>query len=406
MDQDDILVEDAMIDPSAVVVTTNVKEGQQEQQEGGQQQQQQQQQDDEEEHGDEDEQQDRNFNDLKDLFHERIYGTVKGQYRISMTIQDIESQLSATTMEQEDEQGGEQQQEQRQKDGDRRLLTALDIGGGLGQMTLHLAKSGKFRQVDYFDISHEMKAHVDMQVAMAKEKGELQVLKQQQSQEQHYEDENEDEEVRVITHLGGLKDAIAVTSSSCCSSISNTMNRGDLLTADVVCLHAVLEWLANPMDDLEALLNYMKTGSMLSLLYYNKLQNTVSSTPSEQDPDTNTQRPKENLLNLKKKSRKPSPLTPYHEFTHDEIEDKLAECGFEITIRTGLRVKKFHPRRRRRRNNRYKSDADADENIDADLLKYLEEEQAIARIEPYYWQGRYNHVIAIKKQSRRRETSR
>lgn len=323
---------------------------------------------------------DRNFDDLKDLFHERIYGTVKGQYRISMTIQDIESQLAtaeASTVADELQQEQQQEGQNKKTAGSTssrsppdcfspppplhsssnrpRLLTALDIGGGLGQMTLHLAKSGRFRQVDYFDISQDMKTYVDRQISEAREKGEL--------QQDH--PQKKEEVVAIVTHVGGLKDAI-----------SNSNIGEDFLQPDVVCLHAVLEWLANPMDDFEALLNYMKKGSMLSLLYYNKISscNLGENTPQQQ------QQPKGKL---KKKDRKPSPLTPYHEFCHDEIEGKLVQCGFEITIRTGLRVKKFHKKGKCKDNT--------------DLVKYLEEEQTIARIEPYYWQGRYNHVIAVKK---------
>ena len=55
----------------------------------------------------------------------------------------------------------------------------------------------------------------------------------------------------------------------------------------------------------------------------------------------------------------------------------LAENGFGITRRTGLRgVRKFQ---------RDGSD------------KYLEEERTIARVEPYCRQGRYNHIVAVKK---------
>jgi len=251
---------------------------------------------------------DRNFDDLKDLFQESIYGSIKGTYRLKMTIQDLETEL--------------------QRHPAQSSLTALDIGGGLGQVTLWLAQKQNFEQVVYYDISNEMKEHVDEEIRKRGEQHELRT--------------------KITTNVGGLREAIADRSQSG-------------TPPDLVCLHAVLEWLTNPMEDLDYLLNSMQPNSILSLLYYNTIETS------------NTRR-------LRKRARKPSKLTPYHEFHHSEIEAKLNQCGFEITSRTGLRVKKFQ------------------RNGSEDELKvYLEEERRIARVEPYCRQGRYNHIVAVKR---------
>lgn len=359
---------------------------------------------------------DRNFNDLKDLFQERIYGTVKGQYRISMVIQDIESQLAAAAaavshMSPQGQQEQQRNQKQQQQPVEAAAsvvvsgcrLKAVDIGGGLGQMTMYLARSCKFQQVDYFDISHKMKEHLDREIAESRDKGELR------------------RDISIRTHVGGLRDAVNFVSYS---SIAHDDDKNDhgkddekfdrrdchkdnydkqhgnsgllshdenepirlIHSADVVCLHAVLEWLANPMDDLELLLNDMKHGAILSLLYYNRLPTKLDTTTGTDSTPEGSWR----IKKVRKKVRKPSPLTPYHEFCHEMIEKKLQQCGFDITIRTGLRVAKYSQKTKGDRHHRSDDKGRA-------LLDYLEQEQRMARLEPYCRQGRYNHVVAVKK---------
>ena len=256
---------------------------------------------------------DRNFNDLKDIFKDRIYGTLKGTYRFEMATQDLDAELE-------------------RRYPNKTSLVALDIGGGLGQMTLNIGKRSNFDKVVYYDIAEQMKEHVDLEVKLKQgsDGGEL--------------------KAKVETHVGGLKDAVR--------AIFQDEPRNAL--PDVVCLHAVLEWLQSPMEDLDLLLHSMQPGSILSLLYYNNIASEKPKKP-------------------RKKPRKPSKLTPYHEFHYEEIERKLIESGFEITCRTGLRIKKFQR-----------------DGTDVELKQYLEEERKIARIEPFCRQGRYNHIIAVK----------
>ena len=272
-----------------------------------------------------DERSDRNFDSLKDLFLERIYGTIKGNYRLDMTIQDLESELDRRHLP---------------CTGEQPLLTALDVGGGLGQITTALAQKTIFESVVYYDISTEMKLHVDRELELGQ--GD------ERTQDKCH--------AKVITRVGGLRQAILDQGSE--------RNETNFNSPDVVCLHAVLEWLSKPMDDLDHLLKFMESGSILSLLYYNNIASHKSA--GESKP--------------RRKPRKPSKLTPFHEFENKEIESMLTRNEFEITRRTGLRVKKF------------KRDGSEEE-----LKKYLNEERQIARLEPFCRQGRYNHVIAVKK---------
>ena len=258
---------------------------------------------------------DRNFNDLKELFKQQIYGSLKGTYRFEMATQDLDYELQQHFPTQSS-------------------LVALDIGGGLGQMTLNLGKKSNFYKVVYYDVAEKMKDHVDLEIAqlVVAAEGEL--------------------KAHVETRVGGIRDAVQETFQES-SSPQNYF-------PDVVVLHAVLEWLSSPMEDLELLLQSMKSKSIISLLYYNRIASEKPKKP-------------------RKKLRKPSKLTPFHEFQFQEIESKLIESGFEITCRTGLRIKKF------------KRDGSEEE-----LKQYLENERKIARIEPFCWQGRYNHIIAVK----------
>lgn len=276
---------------------------------------------------------DRNFDDLKDLFKERIYGTLKGNYRFDMTLDDIEQEVQTC---------------RKNSDSDSNLV-ALDVGGGLGQVTLSLGRNPLFDRIFYYDISTEMKCHVENKIL------EMKIDRQELNtgEELHFAD--------IVTKVGGLREAIADFEQD--QGVLAETSNGEGCYPDLVCLHAVLEWLSNPFEDLATLLKFMKHGSILSLLYYNRI--APPSRPSTAKP--------------RKKPRKPSKLTPYHEFDHTKIEEILIDHGFEVRQRTGLRVRKF------------KRDGSEEE-----LNKYLEEEKQIARVEPYCRQGRYNHVVALK----------
>ena len=268
---------------------------------------------------------DRNFDDLKDLFYERIYGSIKGTYRLEMTMQDIEHHMNTSQCL------------------DSSLsYRALDIGGGLGQVSLWLATHTTYDiRVCYYDISQQMKEHVDKEIKKSLKEGHA----------------------RITTQLGGIKEAIVDGVSS----------------AQIICLHAVLEWLTSPIEDFKDLLAQIQPNGMLSLLYYNKIENIEQQQQQQQSQSSVAVTKKK--LKSRRKNRKKHPLTPFHEFDSELIECILTEYNFSIVGRTGLRVNKF-----------------TYDDTKEGLQLYLKEEREIARMEPFCRQGRYNHIVAIKRE--------
>jgi len=252
---------------------------------------------------------DRNFDDVKELFEERIYGSIKGQYRLDMVLEDVDNVLTTEYMK------------------------LVDIGGGLGQVSLAYARKGW--SVDYYDISSEMKIHLERQW------------------DNHLKNIKKEHDTgspgKLTTHLGGIRDAIELFQS--------LKGRKDYL---LVTIHAVIEWLRSPLEDLADLLTTLPTNTLLSLLYHNSIPSAKSK--------------------KRDKPMRPNKLTPYHEFDAQTIEKLLQSKGFVIKRCTGIRVRKF-----------------ARHGSHDELLEYLRQEREIARVEPYCRQGRYNHIVCVKE---------
>ena len=77
---------------------------------------------------------DRNFDDLSEKFARKVYGGLKGDIRLEVIWRDLLSVLPQLETQ--------------------APLRILDIGGGLGQLTVALAKLG--HQVVYNDLSQQM----------------------------------------------------------------------------------------------------------------------------------------------------------------------------------------------------------------------------------------------------------
>lgn len=151
------------------------------------------------------EKQDRIFDGLAGRFNQRIYSNLKGKIRLDIVQSDILEHIPLS------------------KD-----AKILDMGGGLGQMSIWLAQQGY--QVTLVEPSADM----------------LNLAKEQ------------------ITELE-LNDLIEIKQCSIQELIQI-----DSTQYDVILLHAVLEWLATPKDTLQKLLSKLKPQSYLSLLFYNQ----------------------------------------------------------------------------------------------------------------------------------------
>lgn len=150
--------------------------------------------------------QDRNFDDIADKFIQNIYGSNKGVIRQAVLWQELDALLMTLPS---------------------RTLSILDAGGGIGQISCGLAARG--HRVLLCDISGVM---LQRARTYAKEKGVLDVMQFRQNNAQH-----------ISQHLDN--------------------------PADLILLHAVLEWVAQPQQILAALYAALAPGGVLSLMFYN-----------------------------------------------------------------------------------------------------------------------------------------
>jgi S-adenosylmethionine-dependent methyltransferase len=142
---------------------------------------------------------------------------------------------------------------------------------------------------------------------------------------------------------------------------------------DIVLFHAVLEWLVEPRETLKQLLEFIKPGGYLSLMFYSRTgliyQNLTRGNFDYIINDT---------LAGKGKS-----LTPINPQNPDDVYHWLTEFELDILLKSGVRV--FYDGISRERRKQI--------NID-DLLEL---EQQFSRKEPYCSLARYIHVLCKKK---------
>lgn len=151
---------------------------------------------------------DRNFDDLARRFTSNIYGSPKGQIRLAILQEDLDTLLShfpASTP-----------------------LKILDAGCGLGYIALYLAQRG--HEVVLCDHSAEM----------------IQAAKQV------FAEQAPNANVTFIE-----------------STVQNLQQhvQGQF---DLVLFHAVLEWVSEPQRTLEGLVSFLRPGGYFSLLFYNR----------------------------------------------------------------------------------------------------------------------------------------
>lgn len=206
--------------------------------------------------------QDQHFDDLAVRFARKIYGNNKGAIRLAVLQADLQEVLP------------------------QRQLRVLDVGAGLGNMALWLARQG--HQVTLAEPSGPMLEAARSSFAEAGVEAEFIQSDWQQlvaSKPQPY---------------------------------------------DLILCHAVLEWLAEPAAMVAALKALLKPDGWLSLAFYNKdalvLHNLI----------------KGNLRKLAKErfAGDKGGLTPQQPLDPQELEQMLAMHGWQVEQRSGIRV--FH----------------------------------------------------------------
>jgi S-adenosylmethionine-dependent methyltransferase len=213
--------------------------------------------------------QDRNFDNIADHFSRKIYGGLKGQIRLTVLSADL-NPIIARLMENRTE-----------------PLRILDVGGGLGQLSIQFAQQGHVVTVN--DISPVM-------LGIARDK----------AREAELED-------AITWHCGPYQDLAAQAYKP----------------FDLVLCHAVLEWLQEPELLIPALAELVRPAGYLSLCFYNPASiiyrnlirgnfNWVQQAPNY-TADSGS-------------------LTPNNPCSIEQVRGWLARSHLRIEVESGLRV--------------------------------------------------------------------
>ena len=258
--------------------------------------------------------QDRNFDDISAHFEKKIYGGLKGQIRLAVLRHDIFGWVKSWQQTHT------------------RPLRVLDVGAGLAQISIELAKDG--HDVTINDISANM----------------LGIAKQ-----------NAGEAAQTITwHTCPYQQL------------------DDKLTGkyDLILCHAVLEWLAEPkliMDFFDRwLVDDRAEKGVLSLCFYNPASFVYR----------NLVMGNFNLLHNKDFKADNGSLTPNHPVAKDEVLAWINDHYYQILHTSGLRV--FHDYSPLKRGGHTNPQA------------VIEMEVAYSGQDPYKWLGRYLHFLVSK----------
>lgn len=257
---------------------------------------------------------DRNFDDISAHFEKKIYGGLKGEIRLAVLRHDIFGWVKSWQQTHN------------------RPLRVLDVGAGLAQISIELAKDG--HDVTINDISANM----------------LEIAKQ-----------NAGEAAQNITwHTCPYQQL------------------DDKLTGkyDLILCHAVLEWLAEPkliMDFFDRwLVDDRAEKGVLSLCFYNPASFVYR----------NLVMGNFNLLHNKDFKADNGSLTPNHPVAKDEVLAWINDHHYQILHTSGLRV--FHDYSPLKRGGHTNPQA------------VIEMEVAYSGQDPYKWLGRYLHFLVSK----------
>ena len=257
---------------------------------------------------------DRNFDDISAHFEKKIYGGLKGEIRLAVLRHDIFGWVKSWQQTHN------------------RPLRVLDVGAGLAQISIELAKDG--HDVTINDISANM----------------LEIAKQNAGETAQ----------TIIWHTCPYQQL------------------DDKLTGkyDLILCHAVLEWLAEPkliMDFFDRwLADSGAEKGVLSLCFYNPASFVYR----------NLVMGNFNLLNNKDFKADNGSLTPNHPVAKDEVIAWINDHHYQILHTSGLRV--FHDYSPLKRGGHTNPQA------------VIEMEVAYSGQDPYKWLGRYLHFLVSK----------
>jgi S-adenosylmethionine-dependent methyltransferase len=257
---------------------------------------------------------DRNFDDLAERFSRKIYGGLKGDIRLAVLAADLTPVIT-------------QLAHKRQAP-----LRILDVGGGLGQLSIEFARQG--HQVMVNDVSSVMLG-----------------LARKNARDAGVEDS-------MTWHCGPYQQLSTEWAGQC---------------FDVVLCHALLEWLQDPELLIPALAPLVSPEGCLSLCFYNPAsviyRNLIRGN-----------------FNWVKQSHTytadQGSLTPNNPCSIEQVRAWLAQSGFKIRQESGLRVFSDYVQEKRGGN--------------LEPEQVLAMELAYSGQEPYKWMGRYLHVLASK----------
>lgn len=204
------------------------------------------------------------FDQLADRFDDQVYGTTKGRVRQAL--------LESLYRHYLPELCGETK------------IRVLDAGGGLGQMSGWFLELG--HRVDYFDVSREMVR-------------------------------------RVSERFEAAIDAERLTISE-----ASVLDFQVSEPYDLVVLHAVLEWLEDPVQALEQARQWVAPGGVLGVMVYNRhmlvLRNLMRGTLSKVKNDQ-----------LAGDGRSLTPISPLDPAV---VDSWLRDAGFEVLTQAGVRT--------------------------------------------------------------------
>lgn len=256
---------------------------------------------------------DRIFDGLSGRFQHKIYDDPRGSIRLNILQDDLAPLVTP-------------------KEPTSTPLRILDAGGGLGQMSIWLARQG--HRVTLVEPSEEMLQRAETDIRRA-----------------------------------GLEDSIYLVRASVQDFAANGCGPFDLIT-----FHAVMEWLAEPRKVLEQLLECLRPGGWLSLMFFN-----YHSSVMRHLIGGDLEAVKRNAI----AGNRHAGITPISPLKPEAVRTWLDELELVVETWSGIRCfyDYMHPTIRKK----------------ADLEEVLPLERTYSQQEPFRSMARYQHMLCWKQ---------